>query len=107
MKKLFKKIGGLVKGLFGVPLVRGVIKSLPFGNLVYEVGENIVSNLNNESNINKIKKPHSAISILAQIVFLSLIVWAFASGKIDVATIFDYVGIEDFKNFNPLDSLSK
>ncbi len=99
MEKNPKKKGFLkriILGIFKSPLTRGIIKSLPFGNIVYEVGNNISHSLNEEKR--DTSKPHSAISILAQIVFLSLIVYAFYTKQISIETILQMIGMDDFKD---------
>ncbi len=85
-------VGKILNGIFNNPLSRGIIKSLPFGNVAYEIGENI-SNSKDENS-----KSHSAISLAAQIIFLGLIVYAFFTKQITIEDVLNYVGIEDFEN---------
>lgn len=100
-----------LKKLFGNPLVRGTLKTIPFGNLVYEWAENIKAAKDPEKQGQPL--PHSPISLLAQTVFLGLIIYAFLTKQITIQDLLNYVGIDDFKSFGPapgggnvLDSLS-
>lgn len=102
MKPIKKR---LLKRLLSNPFIRGTIKSLPVGNLIYE----IVDNIKHYKDPDKAKNPapHSAISLAAQIVFLCLIIYAFATHQLTIDQVLNYVGIDDFKNFGqlPTDSI--
>jgi hypothetical protein len=95
--KIFSKVGAIVRGLFQSPIVRGTLKSLPFGNFVYEVVENVTHKKNPEKKADK--SPHSAISLLAQLVFLSIIIYAFATKQISIEEVLRYILPDDFKTF--------
>lgn len=95
-----------LKSVFQNPLVRGTIKSLPLGNWAYEVAENIRHAKNPDTR--DLKAPHSALSLLAQAVFLGLIIYAFSTGQLTIADVLRYVIPDDFKNFgiDPLTGVS-
>lgn len=102
MKKgFFKKLLG---GIFKSPIVRGLIKSLPFGNVGYEVAENIIGETVNQNKADDKDnaKPHSAISLICQIVVLVLIVWAFFTKQITIEDVLNMLGItaDDFKDYH-------
>lgn len=101
-KGFFKR---MISGIVRSPLVRGIVKSLPFGNVVYEIGENVMGETLNqtkesEASPDKDTKPHSAISLLCQIVVLGLIVYAFVTKTITIQDVLDILGVtaDDFKN---------
>lgn len=106
MKKGFLK--RLLLGVVRSPVVRGLVKSLPFGNVAYEVGENIIGATVQQSkdgaldNANATSgKPHSAISLICQIAVLGLIVWAFITKQITIEEVLNLLGItaDDFKSY--------
>lgn len=95
-----------LKSVFQSPVIRGLIKSLPFGNVGYEVAENIIGETVNQTkkdeNGNVINdKPHSAISLLCQFVVLALIVWAFVTKQIAIEDVLNLLGVtaDDFKSY--------
>lgn len=93
-EKKGNKVKRFFKFIFNNSLVRGVIKSLPFGNVVYEVGENIsteIKNKNGESEIKNVmdKKPHNWFSISVQLLCLGAIVYAFISKQITIDQVLD------------------
>lgn len=88
---------GILKSVFQNPLVRGTLKSLPLGNWAYEVAENIRHAKNPDTR--DTKAPHSAISLLAQAVFLGLIVYAFVTHQVTIDDVLKYILPDDFKHF--------
>lgn len=69
---------------------RGVLKSLPIGNILVELSQNKKAKLLAEpikdENGNEIKPelPHNYISIIIQILCVTAIVYAFVTEKIDI-----------------------
>lgn len=94
-----------IKKVLGNPIIRGTLKSLPFGNLAYEVAEQIKHATNPETKGGKL--PHSPVSILFQLVFLALIIYAFFTHQITIDDLMRYVIPDDFKQFGtlPTDSI--
>lgn len=95
MKKGFLK--RLIKSIVQSPIVRGVVKSLPGGNLIYEVGENVVGNVVNEiAQVGEVKprevKPHHWISILIQAIGIGLLLYAFFTKQITIKDVLDLLG---------------
>lgn len=97
MKKGFLK--KLIKSIVQSPIVRGIVKSLPGGNLLYEVGENVVGNVVNE--IAKTKelipreiKPHNWISILIQAVGIGLLLYAFFTKQISIQEVLNLLNFD-------------
>lgn len=95
--KILKKLGIFFSKVLQAPIIRGTIKSLPFGNLVYEIAENVKNAKSPEKKENGL--PHSAVSLLAQLVFLSFIIYAFVTKQISIDDIMRYVTPNDFKVF--------
>jgi hypothetical protein len=87
-----------VKKIFQFPLIRGILKSFPVGNWAYEVAQNI-KHYKDPKKANE-PAPHSAISLLAQAVFLGLIIYAFVTKQITIDQVLNFIDIDDFKNFN-------
>lgn len=95
MKKGFFK--RLIKSIVQSPIVRGVVKSLPGGNLLYEVGENVVGNVVNEiAKSKEIKprdiKPHNWVSMAVQFICISLILYAFFTHQITIKDVLHLLG---------------
>ncbi len=81
MKK-FKRILGAI---FGSALVRGVVKTLPFGNFIYEAAENVKhAKAGNPA-------PHHKFSLFIQFVLLGLIVYAFVSRQITIEQVLRFI----------------
>lgn len=76
---------GLLKELIG-PVVRGVVKSLPFGGIVVESVKNIKTEIDNKKDeVNKPKElPHNWLSIAIQIICVAGIIYAFISKQITI-----------------------
>jgi hypothetical protein len=77
VKKFFQK--------FIKPLFRGVIKSLPFGNVAIEIGDNIKKETTGEP------KNHNWVSITIQLLLIGAIVWALLTKQITIETFIDLV----------------
>jgi hypothetical protein len=105
------KVGKVLGLVLQNPLVRGTIKSLPGGNFVYELAENIRHA--KKGGKEQSSAPHSAVSLLAQLVFLGIIIYAFATKQISIDDVMRYIAPDDFKIFgsdpdsvvSPLDSI--
>ena len=65
---------------FIAPVFRGALKSVPFGNVALEIADEFKAK---EHNTEKY------ISVIVQIAGISLIIYAFASGKIDINNALD------------------
>jgi len=97
--KILNKIGSFFGKVLQAPIIRGTLKSLPFGNLVYEIAENVRNAKSPEKKENGM--PHSPVSLLAQIIFLSIIVYAFYTKMISIDDVMRYILPDDFKSFGP------
>lgn len=80
LKRLFKRIFTR-RNLKAV--ARGTLKSLPYGNSVIEVIDNVKKELRKDA------VAHSYISILVQLTMLTLIVWAFVTERINLHAFID------------------
>ena len=78
--------------VFLKPILRGAIKSLPFGNAVIEIGESIKETV--ENNNNDLAKPltHNWLSITVQIIGLVVIIYAFAIKAITIEQVLEFIG---------------
>ena len=77
MKKgFFKKVA--------TPVLRGLLKSVPFGGIVVESVKNIKTEIDNTKTIEDKPLPHNWISILVQLLALLGIVYAFVSKQITI-----------------------
>ena len=79
------------KGIFKnilAPVVRGVLKSVPFGSVVVEATKNIQTEIQNKKDdINQPKElPHNWISIAIQMITVAGIVYALLNKQIDINT---------------------
>lgn len=99
-RPVFKKIGGALKGFFSNALVRGTLKTIPLGNLFYEWVDNIKAARDPGRDPNA-ALPHSPISLMAQTVFLFIILWAFFTGQLTIERLLQFFSIDDFKSFGP------
>ena len=79
-----KSIKGFFK-TFGT-IGRGVLKSIPFGNILVERYQNKKAVTQKDENGNPIpvEPPHSSLSMVVQIIMVTAIVWAFYTEKISV-----------------------
>lgn len=77
---------------FVAPVVRGLIKSLPFGNVVVETATNIATEMENKNttDVSEAKElPHNWVSITIQLLALIGIVYAFVSKQITIETFLE------------------
>lgn len=88
---------GFLKRIFGNPLTRGILKSFPIGNWAYEIAENI--KFSRDPKNSGAPLPHSPLSLLAQAVFLGLIIYAFVTHQVTIDDLLRYIGPDDFKSF--------
>lgn len=82
-----KKKNPILKALF-----RGVVKSIPAGNVALQLVNNVKHELDNKNVINKPDKPHSWISIVTQGICVAAIVYAFVTKTITVEQVLSYLG---------------
>ncbi len=94
-----------VKGIFGNPLVRGSLKTVPLGSLGYEIADTIKWFKNRKKLQAEGKEvpppPHSALSMLAQTAFLFIIIYAFLTHKLSIDDLLKWISPDDFKDFGP------
>lgn len=65
--------------------LRGMLKSLPFGNVVDEIIQNTKANIETEVNKGQeVNEPHNWVSIGTQVLIIGCIVYAFASKQITI-----------------------
>lgn len=79
---------GLLKNIFA-PVLRGVVKSLPFGSVIVETATNIQTEIQNKNttDVSESKElPHNWVSIAVQLLALIGIVYAFVSKQITIET---------------------
>lgn len=77
------------KGIFKEvikPVLRGVAKSLPLGNVVFETIKNVRTEIENKKDsVNQPKElPHNWLSIAIQMICVAGIVYALVTKQIDV-----------------------
>lgn len=84
--KFFKRIFSGLK-----PVFRGVVKSLPLGNVAIEIFDNVKK----EVKENTTPKQHSYISIFIQLVCIALIIYAFSTKQITIEQVLQLL------NFDP------
>lgn len=81
-------------GKFVAPVLRGVLKSFPFGGIVVESINNIKTEIENKNttDVSEAKDlPHNWISITVQILCLIGIVYAFISKQITIEQFLEYL----------------
>lgn len=81
-------------GKFIAPVLRGVLKSVPFGGIVVESINNIKTEIENKNttDVSEAKElPHNWISITVQILCLIGIVYAFVSKQITIEQFLEYL----------------
>ena len=81
-------------GKFIAPVLRGVLKSVPFGGIVVESINNIKTEIENKNttDVSEAKElPHNWISITVQILCLIGIVYAFISKQITIEQFLEYL----------------
>ena len=85
----------IFRRIFGSPIVRGTIKTLPFGNLLYELAENIKLAKEGQDKI------HHPQSLIIQFLWLCLIVYVLygvASGKITFEQLANFLKVSGFES---------
>lgn len=71
------------------PVLRGVLKSVPFGGVIVEAATNIQTEIQNKNttDISEAKElPHNWLSITIQVITLLGIIYAFVSKQITIET---------------------
>jgi tRNA(Arg) A34 adenosine deaminase TadA len=82
MKKgFFKKVAA--------PVLRGLLKSVPFGSVVVESVKNIKTEFDNTKTVEDKPLPHNWLSITVQVICLLGIVYAFVSKQITIEQFID------------------
>lgn len=75
-------------------VLRGALKSLPFGNVVDEVIQNTKSNIESEILENGLPSkeiPHNWISITIQFIGIAAIIYAFLNKQITIEQLIDLI----------------
>jgi hypothetical protein len=78
--------------IFLKPILRGAIKSLPFGNAVVEISESIKETVDNNAKDSAKPLTHNWISIAVQVIGLSVIVYAFITKAITIEQVLTFIG---------------
>jgi hypothetical protein len=81
-------------GKFIAPVLRGVLKSVPFGSVIVEAASNIQTEIQNKNttDVSEAKElPHNWVSITVQILALIGIVYAFVSKQITIEQFMEYL----------------
>lgn len=79
------------KGFFRAAL-RGLLKSLPLGNVADEIIQNTKANIESEileNGTQSVKQPHDWISITVQFIGIAAIIYAFLSKQITIDQFID------------------
>jgi hypothetical protein len=79
---------------FVKPVIRGAIKSIPFGNTALEIGTSIKEAVQNKNDINQVTPTHDWKSIITQLAVVGFIVYAFATHMITLDQVFGYLGLK-------------
>lgn len=106
----------LLGRVFGNPLVRGPLKSLPFGSLGYEIADTVKWFRERKKLRSQGKEvpemPHSPVSMAVQLLFVVGILYGIFTKQINPDVLLQYFTPDDFKDFggsvltaNPVDSL--
>tara|TARA_R110000868_G_scaffold308_2_gene2553 strand:- start:1016 stop:1297 length:282 start_codon:yes stop_codon:yes gene_type:complete len=74
------------------PILRGAIKSLPFGNAVVEIGESIKESVDNVKNDSAKPLTHNWLSIAVQIIGMAVIIYAFFTKAITIEQVLEFIG---------------
>lgn len=69
-----------------LPVLRGAVKVVPFGNAVVEIAQNVSASANEET------PPHTSASIIAQVISWAAIIWAFYTHTITLDQLLKYLG---------------
>jgi len=81
--KFFKKVAA--------PVLRGLLKSVPFGGVFVESVKNIKTEFDNTKTVEDKPLPHNWISITVQLLALLAIVYAFVSKQITIEQFIDFL----------------
>lgn len=109
MRKI--KFKTILKSIVQAPIVRGIVKSLPFGNLLYEVGENVAGSVINEIAAKEnpklvgadgVIKPHNWVSIFIQFLCIAGIVYAFITKQITIHDVLNMFGFDVTEVYSPV-----
>lgn len=95
------RIVNFFKKILQIPVIRGTIKTLPFGNFVYELAENI--SLAKQG----AQKVHHPQSLFIQFLWLTLIVYVIYglfTGSLTMEQVAKFLGTEGFPSLpDPVD----
>lgn len=82
-----------LKGLFNIPIVRGLIKTVPGGNLGYEIADTVKYYIDKrKGNVDaQTPPPHNAVSQLLQLIGIAAIVYAFLNRWITVEDLLRFL----------------
>ena len=78
--------------VFLKPILRGAIKSLPFGNAVVEIGESIKETVDNNAKHSAKPLTHNWLSIAVQIIGIAVIIYAFFTKAITIEQVLEFIG---------------
>jgi hypothetical protein len=78
--------------VFLKPILRGAIKSLPFGNAVVEIGESIKETVDNVKKDSAKPLTHNWLSIAVQIIGMAVIIYAFFTKAITIEQVLEFIG---------------
>jgi hypothetical protein len=78
--------------VFLKPILRGAIKSLPFGNAVVEIGESIKETVDNNAKDSAKPLTHNWLSIAVQIIGIAVIIYAFFTKAITIEQVLTFIG---------------
>lgn len=80
---------------FVKPILRGAIKTVPFGNAAIEIGTSIKEAIQSKKDpLNSTTPTHDWKSMLTQVVILGIIVYAFATKMITIDQVMQYLGVK-------------
>jgi hypothetical protein len=79
------------KGILAA-VFRGVVKSVPMGNVALQAIKNVKHEIDHKDAIEKPEKPHNWMSIVTQIVCILAIGYAFYTKMITIEQLLSYFG---------------
>lgn len=87
-----------LKKFFGNPLVRGPLKTLPGGNVLYEIGESVQHFIDKRNGklAAETPAPHNVVSQLLQLIGILGIIYAFMNKWITIEDLLRFTGLGDF-----------
>lgn len=93
-----------IKGLFNIPIVRGAIKSIPFGNLGYEIVETVQYFIDKKRGriAPETKPPHDPISQLLQLAGIICLLYAFFNKWVSIEDVLKWTGIDNTGITDPI-----